>query len=102
MLRIWKKSILRFYWLNAKWNIGFWMNAKPCYEEKRYLYTVDHLDLDKNLNNLNLKFELDRNVGTQKRFKGYLYNGGLYMDNPGVQCNVDEETRRHWLKKKWI
>lgn len=78
------------------------MNAKPCYEEKRYLYTVDHLDLDKNLNNLNLKFELDRNVGTQKRFKGYLYNGGLYMDNPGVQCNVDEETRRHWLKKKWI
>lgn len=102
MFSLWKKSKLRFYWLNAKWNIGFWMHAKPCYEEKKYQYTVDHLDFDKNIHGLKLRFELDKKNGTQKRFKGYLYKNGLYMDNPGAYHIVDEETRKHWLKKRWI
>lgn len=102
MLGVWKNSILRFYWLNAKWNFGFWLNAKPCYEERKYQYVSDHFDLNKNLDNLKVQGELDRKTGSQNRFKGYLYKGGLYMDNPGVQGTVDEETRKHWLKKRWI
>lgn len=100
--RLWKRSILRFYWLNTTWNIGFWLNAKPMYEHKYYSYLDETIDLDKNLNNLNLRFEFDKKHDTYRRFKGYAYKGGIYMDNPGPQCRVDEETRVHWLKKRWI
>ena len=100
--RLWKFSALRFYWLNAKWNVGFWMNAKPCYEDKFFTYTDETLDLDKNLDNINLKFEFEKKTSSYKRFKGYIYRNGMYWDNPGAQCSVDTETRAHWVKKRWI
>lgn len=78
------------------------MNAKPCYEDKTYSYVDETLDLDKNLDGLKMKFEFDKKLGTYKKFKGYLYKNGLYLDNPGVQHTVNKEMRQHWLKKGWI
>ena len=101
-LKLWKNSILRFYWLNARWNIGYWMNAKPCYEECRYTYKDDELDLDKNLDNLNIQMQFDQKAAVYKKFKGYVFRGGIHLDNPGAQYAVDSETRAHWLKKGWI
>ena len=100
--RFWKLSILRFYWLNTTWNIGFWMNSKPFYEQKHYSHIDEKLDLDKNLDNVNLQFQFDTKRSTYNRLKGYWYKGGIYMDNPGPQCSVDAETRAHWLKRRWI
>jgi hypothetical protein len=103
MLGLWKRSRLRYYWLNTKWNVGFWLNAKPLYEDKHYHYVDDKaLDLDKNLDELNVQFEFDKKLGHYRKFKGYMYRNGLYWDNPGPQCAVDQETRQHWLKKRWI
>lgn len=100
--RLWGRSIVRFYWLNAKWNLGFWLNAKPCYEDKTYTYVDETLDLDKNLNDVRMQFEFDKKTASYRRFKGYMYNGGIYWDNPGVQRSVDAETREHWFRKRWI
>ena len=87
------------------WNIGFWMNAKPCYEERTYTQSEESIDFDRNFDELKsgkLHFELDAHTSSYKRFKGYLYRGGIYWDNPGVQCSVDSDTREHWFNKKWI
>lgn len=99
--RIWKFSRLRFYLLNLSWNYKFWLNAKPYYVTKNFVHTDEVLDLDKNLDSLNLKFEFDKKRGIFKRFVGYYYNGGLYLDNPGIQ-NVEYETKLNWIRKGWI
>jgi len=81
------------------------MHAKPCYEDKTYKQSDDSLDFDRNFDDLKkgkLHFELDAHTGSYRRFKGYMYNGGIYWDNPGVQCSVDPVTREHWFNKRWI
>lgn len=70
-----------------------------------YTQNVDNIDFDKNfdgLKNGSLHFNLDKETKSYRRFKGYMYNGGVYWDNPGVQCSVDKDTREYWFNKKWI
>lgn len=38
---------------------------------------------------------------TSKRFSGYLYQGRIYHDNPGIQ-GIDSETWKVWKKKGLI
>ncbi len=72
------------------------MNAKACYEERKYTY------IDETISGIDMHLEPTKKANSYKRFKGYLYNSGVYWDNPGVQCSVDQETRAHWFKKRWI
>ena len=78
------------------------MHAKPVYETKRFQYEEEFLDLEKSLNKVDPRMKVEKKVATQNRFKGYMYKGGVYLDNPGVQASVDKETRALWRSRGWI
>jgi hypothetical protein len=37
----------------------------------------------------------------RKRFIGYMYKNGIYIDNPGIQ-GIDQETWNAWKRKKLL
>ena len=84
----WKYSALRFYILNAMWNYKFWLNAKKVY---------DVISFNKKSGRLG---EIQVPV-VKKRFKGYLFKGSLYLDNPGIP-DIKRDVWEVWKKKGLI
>ena len=84
----WKYSVLRFYVLNTCWNYKFWLNAKKIYE----------LIPQTNYTNRLVENEIP---GSKKRFKGYMYKGRIYLDNPGIP-NIERDVWNVWKDKKII
>ena len=84
----WKYSKLRFYIANACWNYKFWFNAKKVYELVPQINTINRLG-EKEIKS------------TKKKFKGYLYKGSIYLDNPGIQ-NIGRDVWEAWRRKKLI
>lgn len=84
---LWKYSALRFYILNTIWNYKFWLNAKKVFN------TIT-------LNKKN-RFGIMESSETKQRFKGYLYKGKLYLDNPGVP-NIERDVWESWKNKGFI
>lgn len=93
----WRHSRLRFYILNALWNYRFWLFAEKMYKEHRYEVT----DKSLNLENVDVtgKIKYNKKVIIKKRFAGYMYDGRLYLDNPGLRHTIDDETWQVWKKK---
>jgi hypothetical protein len=85
--RWWKYSAIRFYLLNASWNYRFWISCKKQYEEVTYFKKGF--------------FRNDSEKVTKRRFKGYLYKGKLYLDNPGVQ-KIERDVWETWKKRGLI
>lgn len=90
----WKYSKLRFYILNALWNYKFWLFAKKIYKNDNYVVDVNEYDMDYTFKLIPKKKNIIR-----KRFIGYIYKNGIYLDNPGIQ-NVDQDTMNIWKSKK--
>lgn len=84
----WKYSALRFYILNAIWNYKFWLNAKKIYEEIAFSDKID-------------RFRKNESKVMKKRFKGYLYKGNIYLDNPGIS-GIKRDVWKAWKDKKLI
>ena len=90
---IWKYSVLRFYILNFKWNLFFWLFAKKLYKNITYEITTDYyIDLTNRLVGNKKKV-------IKKRFVGYFYKNIIYQDNPGLQ-GIDDLTWEKWKSKK--
>ncbi len=83
----WKYSSLRFYILNTIWNYKFWLGAKKIF---------DNIVLNKKD-----RFGILESSINKKRFKGYLYKGQIYLDNPGIP-NIDRDVWEAWKKKGLI
>ena len=92
---LWKYSRLRFYILNAKWNYKFWLNCKKIY--KPHYYKEDTEDY-KMADDGSFKIVSDKNSKVVMRFIGYMYEGQIYLDNPGLQ-GIDKYTWAVWKKK---
>ena len=82
MFKFWKKSKIRFYIQNAKWNYSFWINCKRTYVD--YSYVVKNPISGKNKKII------------KRRFLGYKYKGNLYQDNPGMPISSKED----WIYSK--
>ena len=97
---MWKHSKLRYYLLNAIWNYKFWLFAEKIY--KNHTYNV--YDEEFNLENVDITGKMRFNVKkiTTKRFVGYKYKNGMYLDNPGMKHTVDKETWEAWKAKGLI
>jgi hypothetical protein len=97
MVKRWKHSRLRFYFVNVRWNYQFWLHAKPVYKEHKY--TVDEgLDLNQTLSDAVMKVQVKKTNKVQRRFVGLLYKNQIYQDNPGIQ-GEDSETWEAWIRK---
>ena len=83
----WKYSSLRFYILNIIHNYKFWLNAKK-------LYDITKSSQKDRLGNTTT-------VSSKKRFKGYVYNGKIYLDNPGIP-NIERGVWESWKAKGLI
>lgn len=95
-MKLWKHSRLRFYIQNSIWNYKFWFFATKIYRNFNY-EVVDkgfHLDVV-------MKMSPKKKIVIKRRFVGYLYEGEVYQDNPGLQ-NIDEDTWKAWRKKGLI
>ena len=92
--RFWKYSKLRFYILNALWNYKFWLFAKKMYKNDSYVIDINEYDMDYTFKLIPKKKKVNR-----KRFIGYMYKNGIYIDNPGIQ-GVDQDTLNVWKRKK--
>lgn len=90
---IWLTSKIRHYYLNAKWNLSFWLNAKRVYKTISYKKKSDDYYGDDYYN-----LRQNEEYVTKRRFAGYLYKGAIYLDNPGREIS----NRQDWenLKKK--
>jgi hypothetical protein len=88
MANWWKYSTLRFYVLNAMWNYKFWLNAKKVFENVSYSEKSDRLGEKESIIN-------------KKRFKGYLYKGNIYLDNPGIP-DIKRDVWESWKQKGLI
>lgn len=91
---IWRHSRLRFYILNTKWNYKFWLFAKKTYKTINYDVDVESFDM-----NFDYTLKQKKNRVSKKRFVGYMFDGNLFLDNPGIGHLVDNETRKSWIKK---
>jgi hypothetical protein len=91
--KAWKHSKLRFYIVNAKWNFRFWLHCKKVYEDLVYEEPIDDFQVGPDM-----KIKQSKKIHRRKRFKGYYYNGDIYLDNPGIQ-GEDEETMKAWMRK---
>jgi hypothetical protein len=96
MKNFWKHSILRFYIKNAIWNFKFWLFCKKTYEDIVYNEPLDDFQFSPDL-----KIRQKSKTHKKRRFKGYYYDGNIYLDNPGIQ-GEDEETMRSWMRKGLI
>jgi len=92
----WKHSKLRFYILNALWNYRFWLFAEKMYKTITYTVVDEGYDVD-----IIGKMIPKKKQVIKKRFVGYFYKNGIYLDNPGLQ-GIDDETRKVWKKKGLI
>lgn len=94
---LWKYSKCRFYILNVIWNYKFWLFSKKIYRN------VNHTVSNKENYEMDYTFMLKstRKTITSKRFSGYLFEGHIYHDNPGIQ-GIDSETWYVWHKKGLI
>lgn len=97
---MWKHSRLRYYWLNAIWNYKFWLFAEKIYKNHTYNIHEDEL----NLENVDItgKMRFNTKKVTTRRFVGYKYKNGMYLDNPGMKHTVDAETWEAWKAKGLI
>ena len=83
----WKYSRLRFYMKNTYWNYRFWFFCKKQYKNIKYR------DTD--------AFSMETKNVTKRRFAGYLYQGKLYLDNPGI-LGIERDVWQVWKKKGLI
>jgi hypothetical protein len=97
---IWKHSRLRYYILNAIWNYKFWLFAEKIYKE----YSYETIDNELNLENMDItgKIKFNKKKVFKKRFVGYMFQNGMYLDNPGFKHTVDKETWNAWKLKGLI
>ncbi len=93
---IWKYSKIRFYILNTIWNYRFWLFAKKMYQETYFDVVTNEYEMD-----ITFKLIPKKKKVKRRRFVGYLFNGAIYLDNPGVQ-GVDKDTMTAWMKKGLI
>ena len=90
---LWKHSKVRFYIKNTMWNYKFWLFAKKMYKETYFEVETNDYDMD-----ITFKLIAKKKKIKRKRFIGYMYDGGIYLDNPGIQ-GIDQETLKAWRKK---
>lgn len=73
------------------------LHAKKIYRTyNRSVVDLDNIEMDYTLKLIPAKKQI-----ISKRFSGYLFNGQIYHDNPGLQ-GIDIETWLIWKKKKLI
>jgi len=95
--RWWKYSRWRFYWLNFKWNYGFWLGCRKIFKQIKYTkvndkeFSVDPYG--------HMRYKPEQVV--TKRFEGFMYKGMIVDDNPGFS-KIDRETWSKWKKKGLI
>lgn len=87
MLKLWKYSRLRFYIKNAIWNYKFWFFSKKKFKD--IIYTERDF------------FSQPVKEVKKRKFEGYLYDGKLYIDNPGMPI-PDKDVWTKWNKKGLI
>ena len=93
----WKHSRFRFYILNTLWNYRFWLFSKKIFRDvNRTVVNKDNYEMD-----YTFKLRPTQKTITSKRFSGYLFEGRIYHDNPGIQ-NIDSKTWQAWKKKGLI
>ena len=93
----WKYSRLRFYKKNFLWNIRFWLYAKAVYKPIIYQKGTGEYVENQNVYDMNYMVEIKETV-TKKRFSGYYYDNGLYLDNPGFPIR-ERDVWVVWKKK---
>ena len=93
----WKHSKLRFYILNALWNYKFWLFAEKVFK----MHTYEVVDNELSLDNVDVtgKINYKKHKVTKRRFVGYMYEGKMYLDNPGFKHTVDKDSWESWKKK---
>ena len=96
----WKHSRLRFYLLNTIWNYKFWLFAEKIFR----IHTYEIEDNNLSLENVDItgKIIYNKKWITKRRFVGYMYDGRMYLDNPGLKHTVDIDTWQSWKKKGLI
>lgn len=86
--KFWYYSSCRFYMKNFIWNYSFWLKSKKIFEEIEYqvkdhngFYTGEKRKI--------------------KKFKGFLLNDKIYLDNPGFPIQ-DRDLWIVWKNKGLI
>lgn len=92
----WNHSKLRFYILNTIWNYKFWLFSKKIYRNINHIVPTEEYEMD-----YTFKLYPKKKTISSRRFSGYLFEGQVYHDNPGIQ-NIDSETWQNWKKKGLI
>jgi len=93
--KIWKLSRVRFYFINAKWNISFWLFAKKMYK------TVNYEEDGEYITDNFYRIVQTTKKQQKKRFIGWFYKNNIYLDNPGMPIKTREEWVS-WKKKKLL
>lgn len=96
---MWKYSKVRFYILNLIWNYKFWIFSEKIYQNHSFQVNEE---LDMNKTNPEGRVGYKKRTINQRRFIGYMFEGKMYLDNPGVKEFVDKETSRRWIEKGFI
>ena len=91
--KIWKSSRFRFYFINAKWNISFWLFAKKIFKEIIYETEDGEYIMDD-------FYKVVKPVKkiTKRKFVGWFYKNNIYLDNPGMPIKTREEWEA-WKKR---
>lgn len=97
---IWKHSKIRFYILNAIWNYKFWLFAEKIFKNHTYEIEIEEFSL----NNVDVTGKIipKKKRISKRRFVGYMYDGMIHLDNPGIKHLVDKNTWEAWRKKGLI
>lgn len=94
--RYWKYSRWRFYILNFRWNLKFWLFSKKVYKNVSY-YT--------NANNFTSDFSYTviekKKLESKQRFAGLMFQNNIYWDNPGMPI-LEPDVWKAWKKKGLI
>lgn len=95
-----KKTRLGFYFLNAKWNFKFWMFSEKIY--KNHSYTIESQEFDLGDVDIIGKIIPKKKNIVSRRFVGYMYDGMIHLDNPGLRHTIDKDTWNAWRSKKIV
>lgn len=95
-INLWKFSKFRFYLLNTKWNLRFWLFSRKIYKSITYEEPIQDF-----ISDYSNKLYAKTKTVTKKRFVGFLFENNIFLDNPGIQ-NIDNETWKAWKRKKLI
>ena len=96
---LWKHSKFRFYILNMLWNYKFWLFSKKVFRDVNHIVSSkEDYEMDYTYT---FKIKPIKKTITSKRFSGYLFQGRIYHDNPGMQ-DIDQDTWHVWRKKGLI